>query len=445
MKVKTIITDLRGNLYWKQSYAKTVCGFEEGMSVCLYPQFRDQIFSGFGGAFTEASAYNWQSLTQEQQDRVLEAYFGESGLGYHLGRVHINSCDFSLGNYACVEDPDDTLLETFQTKRDEQYLFPIIAAANRVAGKPIRLMLSPWSPPGFMKTNGQMNHGGKLLADYRDRWAECIVRYLQAYRARGFQVGMLSVQNEPDAVQVWDSCIYSAEEEAEFAAKHLAPALRMAGITDVEILIWDHNKDQLIDRMEKSLEDSDANAAISGAAFHWYTGDHFEAVAYAHQYYPECKLYFTEGCVEYSRFGSMTDLVKAEMYAHDIIGNLNAGVNGSIDWNLLLDEKGGPNHVGNYCEAPVMCSAEGGIQMKGSYYYIGHFSRSIQPGAVRIGVSRYTTDIETTAFSNPDGTIAVVLLNRTNNPLDLRLRLSRTEYCPLRLEPHTILTAEIIP
>ena len=136
----------------------------------------------------------------------------------------------------------------------------------------------------------------------------------------------------------------------------------------------------------------------------------------------------------------MSDLEKAEMYAHDIIGNLNAGTCASIDWNLLLDEHGGPNHVGNFCEAPVMAAPGGGLEKKGSYYYMGQISRYIRPGAVRIGLSRFSATVEATAFENTDGSIAVVLLNRGNSGTDIRIRLSPDEYIPAELDAHGIAT-----
>lgn len=182
-------------------------------------------------------------------------------------------------------------------------------------------------------------------------------------------------------------------------------------------------------------------AAIGGAAFHWYHGDHFEAVALAKKLFPDKKFYFSEGCVEYSRLDGATDLEKAEMYAHDILGNLNAGINGSLDWNLLLDEKGGPNHVGNYCEAPIMLDGNGGLERKGSYWYIGQFSRYIRPGAVRIETSRWCSELEVTAFRNTDGSTAVVMLNRTDAALPAYLVQNGVDLLAYtEVQPHTIVT-----
>ena len=406
--------------------------------VSVYPELRFQRFQGFGGAFTEAAAVSWKGLPLERRQAFLDAYFGPDGLGYTLGRVHMGSCDFALGNYACQTGPED---EGFDTGRDDENLIPMILAAQKTAGAPIGLMLSPWSPPAFMKSNGEMNHGGSLKAEYRARWAGCMAKYAAHYREAGCDVRLMSVQNEPAAVQTWDSCIYSAREEGEFAAGFLAPALEKAGCGDVKILAWDHNKELLLDRAAGTLAVPGAEEAVGGFALHWYTGDHFDAVRLAKGRWPDKELWFSEGCVEYSRFDGMTPLEKAEMYAHDIIGNLNAGISGSIDWNLLLDARGGPNHVGNFCEAPVMLNDDGSdFILQTEYYYIGQFSRFIRPGAVRLGASGWSTDAETAAFENPDGSRVVAMLNRTGTALPVSVTLDGQEGFGLVLEPHSIAT-----
>lgn len=145
--------------------------------------------------------------------------------------------------------------------------------------------------------------------------------------------------------------------------------------------------------------------------------------------------------MEYSRFDGMTPLQKAEMYAHDILGNLNGGANGSLDWNLLLDSKGGPNHAGNFCEAPVMLNDDGtDFTLMSEYYYIGQFSRYIRSGAVRLGVSSWCGDVEVTAFENPDNTRATVLLNRTDDDLPASLTFDGQNGCCIILPAHSICT-----
>ena len=185
----------------------------------------DRVFQtvlGFGGAFTEAAAVTWLGLGAAQREQVLRAYFATGpGHGYRLCRVHMNSCDFALGNYAHASTPGDVALAGFSIARDRQALLPFIKAAQQVAGAPIQLLVSPWSPPAWMKSNAAMNGGGSLLPQFRDAWAQCFVRFIQAYAQEGVPVWGVSVQNEPEATQRWDSCLYSAEDERDFVRDHL--------------------------------------------------------------------------------------------------------------------------------------------------------------------------------------------------------------------------------
>ena len=438
MKAILTITDLSKDIRWESRELESA-GANCMNQISVYPRLRRQSFEGFGGAFTESSACNYQKLPEAKRRAFLECYFGEMGLRYSVGRTHLNSCDFALGNYTCVESPEDPV---FHTDRDEQYLLPLIHDAQAVAGKPIGLLVSPWSPPAFMKTNGEMNHGGKLKAEYRKLWARCMAKYVAFYRAHGCKVDMISIQNEPAATQTWDSCIYSATDEGEFAPI-LRSALESEGCGDVQIFVWDHNKDVLVYRVEETMAVPGAREAVDGFAIHWYTGDHFDAVRLTREQWPDKPIWFTEGCVEYSRFDGTTSQRKAEMYAHDIIGNLNAGISGSIDWNLLLDAKGGPNHVGNFCEAPVMLTEDSNDFVRMSeYYYIGHFSRYLQPGAVCLGSSVHTSAVEATAFENPDGSRVAIILNRSDAARFVSLTETAVEGFNFTLEPHTIATVQ---
>ena len=394
----------------------------ENKVINLYPEVVYQTMLGFGGAITEAAGYAFSKLTKENQEKALELYFGLSGNRYHVMRSHIDSCDFSLGVYTAMEDSEDKEMKSFSLIRDEQYILPLLRAASDKAGEAFDLMLSPWSPPAYMKTNGDRTHGGKLKEEYRKEWANYICRYIKEYEKKGFIVNRLTVQNEPAATQTWDSCLYSAEEEKVFLRDYLYPSLQEQGFAHVKINIWDHNKERMYERA-RTIIDEQTDSMVDGIAFHWYSGDHFEAIALTHEAFPQKELIFSEGCVEYSRFG--TDQLKnAQMYAHDILGNLNSGMTGFLDWNIFLDEKGGPNHVGNFCDAPIMVDTQTGeMEVKLSFDYIGHFSKYIKPGAKRIGLTKYTAELEATAFQNPEGTIILVALNQTEKSLPVVIRL----------------------
>ena len=194
-----------------------------------------QTFKGFGGAITEASGYVLSKLSPEKQEEVLNAYFNEK-LGNNLtfARTHMNSSDFSLENWACVEEKDETL-ESFSMERTDKYITPNLQKANIIKNKNLKVMISTWSPPKWMKSNNDMNHGGKLLPQYKELLAKYWVKFLDNIKARDLNVELISIQNEPAAVQTWDSCIWTAEEEGEFAAKYLGPALEKAGYDNIKI------------------------------------------------------------------------------------------------------------------------------------------------------------------------------------------------------------------
>jgi len=378
-----------------------------------------QEIEGFGGAFTEAAAVTLHKAAPAQQEEILRACFDPvRGHGYSLCRTHINSCDFSLGNYAHADRPGDLALEHFTIERDLRDLVPMIRAAQRVAGRPLKLLASPWSPPAWMKTNGEMNHGGSLKPECREAWAGCYVKFIEAYEGEGLSIWGLTVQNEPAAIQTWDSCTYTAEEERDFVRDHLGPALHRAGREGVKLLVWDHNRELLCDRVKPIYDDPECARFVWGAAFHWYMGDFFENVQKVHDAWPDKKLVFTEGCVEGGPH--LGEWAAGERYGASLVNDLNRWTVGWVDWNLLLDERGGPNHVGNFCSAPILYDTRSKVvHYQSSYFYIGHFARFIRPGARRIGLENPRGGLDATAFRNPDGGFVLVAMNRTDGPIPL--------------------------
>lgn len=410
----------------------------ENQLINIYEDLEYQEIEGFGGALTEASAVTIAKLSEDKQKEILEAYFHpEKGIGYTICRSHIQSCDFSLGNYAYVEE-DDSELKSFSIERDQESVIPLIRKAASATGEGFRLFSSPWSPPAWMKSNGQMNGGGTLLPEYRQAWADMFVKYITAYAEAGIDIWAISVQNEAQAVQTWDSCVYSAEEEKDFVRDDLGPGLENAGLSHVKIMIWDHNKERVYDRAKVAFEDVAASKYIWGICYHWYSGDHFEALSAVHDRFPDKKLFFSEGCQEGGvHLGSWNT---GERYGHDLIGNLNNWTTAWTDWNIVLNEQGGPNHVGNYCDAPIIAdTTKNEVIFESSFYYIGHFSKYIRPGAKRICSTKYTDKLEVTAFKNRDGMIAMVVMNRTDEELPYTLRC-RDELAEASIPAHAIQT-----
>jgi glucosylceramidase len=398
-----------------------------GDTVFIDPSIRFQELLGFGGALTESSGVVLSHLLPATAEEELRSYFcPENGHGYTFCRIHLNSCDFSLGNYSCLETPGDRELAFFQIDRFRENVLPWLRLAKRFAGPDLKILISPWSPPPWMKNNGQMNGGGHLLAEWRDVWAQCYVRFARELEKEGLPVWGFTVQNEPDATQTWDSCLYSAEEERDFVRDHLGPALAAAGFGHAKIIVWDHNRDQLVQRAAVIYADQQASRFIWGSGLHWYADDCFENVARHKEAWPEKHLLFTEGCQEGGPHADSP--MPALRYAKSIIRDLNHGVEGWVDWNLFLDETGGPNHVGNLCSAPVLVDRRNLTpRRQPSWHVLGQFSRTIRPGARRILCAPSTDRLECVGAVNIDGSLAVLVLNTGDADIDFFLRSREAE------------------
>ena len=387
----------------------------ESRSIKVDKNLTRQSILGFGGAFTEASASIYDQLETDKKNEIIQAYFGDSGNQYNMGRTHINSCDFSLGNYALCEQEDRKLTD-FSIERDKKMLIPFIKEALNKASSPILLMASPWSPPPWMKTNDQMNHGGKLKEEFQDTWAEYYCKYIEYYERDGVPIWGISVQNEPEAVQTWDSCIYTGEEERDFIKNFLGPALKRNKYLDKKLVIWDHNRDVMVERSRAVLSDPDAAKYVWGTGFHWYNGDHFDEVQKVHDEFPDKELIFTEGCQEGGPHNGSWDL--GERYATSIINDLNRYTVAWIDWNLLLDERGGPNHVGNYCSAPIIVDTKTQeLLYQSSYFYLGHFSRFFNRGDKIIECENTSNQLLSLSGINKNARLTTTIMNKEKDSI----------------------------
>ena len=417
----------------------------------VYGSISFQQLDGFGGAFTQSSAKLYERMGKANQARIMELLFSKTkGLGYTCGRIPIGACDFSTGNYAYTSpvhpDFDRGILEA-------EAAVPMILEAKKYCPE-LELMASPWSPPAHMKTNGRMCGGGKLLPQARQAYAAYLTSYLHHALKLGLPITRLSLQNEPKARQTWESCLYTAREEGEFLRDFLIPEMENQGLGDIGILLWDHNKERAFLRAREILSMPRMPAAIRGIAFHWYSGDHFENLELCRRFFPDMELVFSEGCVELKTAETNAAAQAArqeaengawaygECYAHDIIGDLNAGMNRFIDWNLLLDTQGGPNHVGNYCSAPILCDPTSGeIAIQPSYRFLAHFSRFLPRGSRRVALSRYTSDIQAAAARTPDGQLVLIAMNATDRELPVTISdVDKGMLADTTLIPHSIVT-----
>ncbi len=437
----------------------------EGGVINLYPQVTYQAMEGFGGAMTETSAYLFSKMDPQTRKEALEAYFGEAGNQLNFLRVHMDSCDYSLEEYTAVEDPmADPEFKTFSLKRDKQYILPVLKEALAMSKQPISVLLSPWSPPACWKTPpakpkndaavyGAMadlmpkidyetpsrNNGGSLKEEFYGQWAKYLTKFVVAYLEEGIPVTMMSIQNETIAATMWDSCVWTAAQQKTFLRDYLYPAFVAAGIDKkVGIYIWDHNKERVLEFASEIIDDV-TDAMVAGIAFHWYSGDHFEALAMTKQKYPDKVLMLSECCglhkpgrvgfgdglfaLDTGKTPETVEYEDAVAYAHDIIGNLNAGMQRWIDWNLCVDKEGGPRHVPGGFTAGMIVDDDFSFRKNLTYTYVGHFSRYMQPGAERIGFSRCDDGIEMTAAKNPDGSVVAVVLNKGNEDKAYAIRI----------------------
>ncbi|RWU06274.1 glycoside hydrolase family 30 protein [Pedobacter chitinilyticus] len=404
-----------------------------------------QTMVGIGGAITDASAEVFAKLPAEQQKEFLTAYYDkEKGIGYNLLRTNINSCDFSSSSYTYVKENDKDL-KTFSVAPDEQFKIPLIKKAIAAAGGKLTTYVSPWSPPAFMKTNNSMLQGGKLKAEYQQAWANYYIKFIQEYEKRNIPIWGLTMQNEPMAKQRWESCIYTAEEERDFIKNYLGPTLHKSGMANKKLIAWDHNRDLIYHRASTILNDPQASKYVWGIGFHWYetwTGSkmQFDNLRKVNESFPDKQLIFTEGCKEKFSLDSINNWSLGERYGHSMINDFNNGTAAWTDWNILLDEKGGPNHVQNYCFAPIHADTRTGkLIYTNAYYYLGHFSKFIKPGAKRIITSSTRDILQTSGFLNPDGKIVIVVMNTSDKNLDYQLWLNG-EVAKTQSQPHSIST-----
>lgn len=390
--------------------------------VCVFvdPSKQYQSFFGIGAALTDAAAETYAKLPKDKQAEILKAYFDkENGIGYTFARTNINSCDFSSGSYTYVSDSDKTL-KTFNIEHDKQFKIPLIKAATAAAGGKLNLFASPWSPPAWMKDNNDMLQGGKLKPEFYEAWALYYTKFIKEYEKEGMPVWGISIQNEPMAKQRWESCIYSAEEERDFLKNNLGPTMEKEGLKDKKIIVWDHNRDLIYQRAQTYFDDPEASRFAWGIGFHWYedwSGGQpmYENLKRVHEAYPDKQIMFTEGCNERFTPARINDWALGERYGRSMINDFNNGMGGFTDWNILLDETGGPNHVGNFCFAPVHGDTKTGqLTYTNAFYYIGHFSKFIKAGAKRVSTAASRSQLLTTAFQNEDGKTVVIVMNQSN-------------------------------
>jgi glucosylceramidase len=441
-------TDLRISATDKIQFKRMGQPLETQVCVFVDPGRTFQTILGIGGALTDSSAETFAKLPEPKQRELLDAYFDtRNGIGYTLARTNIHSCDFSSGSYTYVTEGDKEL-KSFSVDHDKQFRIPFIKQANAAAGGKLVIFASPWSPPAFMKSNNDMLHGGKLKPEFYQSWANYYTKFIKAYQREGIPIWGITIQNEPMATQKWESCIYTGEEERDFLKNYLGPTMKKEGLSDKKIIAWDHNRDLLFQRASTILTDPEAARYVWGIGFHWYepwSGGEpmFENVRLVRDSFPEKNLIFTEGCSDKFDRQKLNDWNLGELYGRSMINDFNNGTVGWTDWNVLLDETGGPNHVSNFCFAPVHADTQSGqLIYTNSYYYIGHFSKFVRPGARRIASSPSRSQLLSAAFIDADGKVSTVVMNTSDKEIKYYLWIDGNA-AEIKSLPHSIQTLVI--
>ncbi len=419
--------------------------YAEGEVINVVPSMEYQTMLGFGGSLTEASAYNFMQLSPAQREKLAKMYFSlTEGIGLNFCRVGIGANDFSLNDSSYVTD-NDSKLSSFSIDRDRKYILPMIKAAQKYCPH-LYLMATPWSPPAFMKSNGKTINGGKLLPEYRDVWANYVVRFLEEYRKEGVNFYCMSVQNEPKANQSWQSCLYSGQEEGEYAVKYLKPHFEKAGFDTLKLIVWDHNKERVLERAEESFSVKGASEAIWGIGVHWYSGRHFDLLRMTHEKFPDKHIILSEFCKGPATGGTHVpygDWSDVEDYCDEMIGDFNNYVCAAMDWNMVVDLKGGPflyrSDIGGGKASVVVNAENDSFELQSTYYAMAHFSKYIKRGAKRIGTSVYDEELKVAAFKNPDASVAVVVLNKGDRNMRPLLRIT-DKVCRLNVPKHSLTT-----
>lgn len=415
------------------------------VSIYVNSGQRFQTVLGIGGAITDAVAEVFDLLPPQRQDELLRAYFNpQTGLGYSLLRTTIHSSDFSSASYTYIEEGDASLA-SFNIAHDRVHRLPMVKRALAATGGTLTIYASPWSAPAFMKDNASMLQGGKLRPESADAWARYIAKFIHAWEAAGVPLWGISVQNEPLARQTWESMIFSAEEERDFLKNHLGPVLQREGLADRKIIVWDHNRDLIAQRADVILSDPDAARYVWGVGYHWYetwaSGEPLVRNVTAMQAaWPAVNVLLTEASIERFDSARLQDWSHGERYGNALVQDFNAGAVGWTDWNILLDERGGPNHAGNFCFAPVHADTRTGeLHYTPSFFFLGHFSKFVRPGARRVSATTNRSALQVTAFLNTDGRLMTVVLNTSDMPFSYRLQLDAEE-AEVTIPAHAIQT-----
>ena len=372
---------------------------------------------GMGGAITEATAYNFAKLSPKKQQKLLDAYYGKDGLDYRWCRISIGSNDFCLKSFEYTKKNN---LRDFSIEHDKKWVLPMLQKVIKKQ-KDLQIIASPWSPPKCLKFPPIQRRGGILAPWNYGAYAKYIHRWLDDYAKEGIIVNYLTPQNEPRAIQIWESCIYSYRAQRRLA-NCLAKELHD---TDIKILMWDHNKKQLAKVADRLLRDHDEKTA--GLCYHWYDGTHPDQMWQVRQKYPNVMMLSSEMCVGFSPYDPADWATAANPYYFEIMSDINTGASAWLDWNMLLSWQGGPSYCKNYVKSPVILNEAGDdFILTPIYDALKKFAKLFPVGSKVVRCEYDSKDVAVVARKTKTGYEAVVA-NVSNNEQQVTISLGRKQ------------------
>jgi len=369
-----------------------------------------QSIDGFGYSLTGGSAMLINNMSPSAKTEILEELFGqgENSLAVSYLRISIGASDLDSAVFSYNDLPvgqTDVPQNSFSIAPDLVHLIPILKRIKAINPN-VKIMASPWSAPTWMKTNGS-SVNGSLQTAYYASYATYFQKYIQAMQANGIFIDAVTIQNEPENPFNNPSMVMTAPQQANFIKNNLGPVLQAAGIRS-KIIIFDHNLDN-VNYPISILNDAAANQYIDGSAFHLYAGQ-IENMSQVHNAHPNKNIYFTEQWIQAP--GNFQEDIKWHL-RELIIGATRNWSKTVLEWNLASNPTNGPNTPGGCTKCLGAITINGSTVTRNSaYYIIGHASKWVKPGSIRIG-SNSSVELPNVAFKTPDNKIVVIVLNNT--------------------------------
>ncbi|XP_047998979.1 putative glucosylceramidase 3 [Leguminivora glycinivorella] len=419
-----------------------------------------QSIQGFGGAVTDAAGIHWSNFSNPQlQDYLINSYFGKNGLEYNMLRVPIGGCDFSTHDYAYNELPwnDGQLTNYTLSPEDFIYKIPMIQQIKAAATSDVHIVATVWSPPKWMKTNEKPNGPSLIKEEFMQTYADYITKFIREYKKHDIDIWAVTTTNEPQDAFLpftrFQDLGWTPGKMGQWIINNLGPTIKNSSdINHVKILTVDDQRitiplwfNIMIEKHPEVLN------WIDGIGVHWYT-DKFSPAAIleaAVKNHPDKFILATEACEGSFPWQlekvSLGDWSRAQSYIHSILEDLNYNLVGWIDWNLCLDKQGGPNWVKNFVDSPIIVFPENNEFVKQPMFYaMGHFSKWIPRGSVRLEVEEkkglLEKSVDHVAVLTPKDTVVVVLHN-TGNARNVRVQLCE-EHTVIALEKASVTTLE---